>query len=68
MCDAADAWSDCTMTSERIGEDDIARLMKAFNLHDSDGDGLISTAELGKVLHTLGQNPTDAELQVRSLD
>jgi Ca2+-binding EF-hand superfamily protein len=50
--------------ADRIGEDDIARLMEAFNLHDTDKDGLISTAELKGVLHSLGQNPTDAELQV----
>jgi calmodulin len=49
--------------ADRISEDDIAMLMEAFNQHDIDNDGLISTAELGRVLHTLGQNPTDAELQ-----
>ena len=51
--------------ADRISEDDIARLMEAFNQHDKDKDGLISTAELGGVLHTLGQNPTEADLQVR---
>ncbi len=50
--------------ADRLGSEDIARLMEAFAQHDSDGDGLISTEELGRVLHTLGQNPTDAELQV----
>ncbi len=54
--------------ADRLGSEDIARLMEAFNQHDSDGDGLISTEELGRVLHTLGQNPTDAELQVRLLE
>ena len=49
--------------ADRITEDEIAHLMRAFNAHDSDGDGLISTAELAKVLHSLGQNPTEAELQ-----
>jgi len=53
------------MADLSISEEEIARLMSAFNAHDTDGDGLISTAQLGKVLHTLGQNPTDAELQVR---
>ena len=49
--------------ADLIDEDEIARLMEAFTLHDKDKDGLISTAELGQVLHTLGQNPTEAELQ-----
>ncbi len=52
--------------TDRLSDDDIARLMEAFNRHDSDGDGVISTEELGRVLHTLGQNPTDAELQVNN--
>ncbi len=50
--------------TDRLSGEEIARLMGAFNQHDRDGDGLISTEQLGKVLHTLGQNPTDAELQV----
>ncbi|XP_059089650.1 calmodulin-A-like isoform X2 [Tigriopus californicus] len=45
------------------GSEDIARLMEAFHLQDVDQDGLISTKQLGEVLHTLGQNPTEAELQ-----
>ena len=49
--------------ADRISSDDIARLMEAFNRHDTDGDGLISTQELAKVMHTLGQNPTEADLQ-----
>ena len=46
-----------------IGEDDIAQLMKAFALFDTDNDGLIGTNELRRVLHYLGHNPTDVELQ-----
>ena len=53
--------------ADRISEDEIAMLMRAFNKHDTDGDGVISTAELAKVLHSLGQNPTDAELQGTTL-
>lgn len=49
--------------ADRISEDEIAMLMRAFNKHDTDGDGVISTAELAKVLHSLGQNLTAYELQ-----
>lgn len=36
---------------------------EAFSLFDKDGDGIITTKELQYVLRSLGQNPTDAELQ-----
>ena len=49
--------------ADRIHADDIARLMSAFTKHDTDGDGLISTQQLGRVMHSLGQNPTEADLQ-----
>jgi len=36
---------------------------EAFSLFDKDGDGTITTKELGTVMRSLGQNPTDGELQ-----
>ena len=36
---------------------------EAFSLFDKDGDGTISSKELGTVMRSLGQNPTEVELQ-----
>lgn len=40
----------------------IPEFKEAFSLFDKDGDGTISSAELGVVMRSLGQNPSDQEL------
>ena len=41
----------------------LPEFKEAFSLFDKDGDGTISVRELGTVMRSLGQNPTEAELQ-----
>ena len=36
---------------------------EAFSLFDKNGDGTISSTELGTIMRSLGQNPTENELQ-----
>merc|ERR1712151_376802 len=50
------------MTSEQLTEEQIQEFKEAFALFDKDGDGTITTKELGTVMRSLGQNPTEAEL------
>uniref|UniRef100_A0A674IHD9 EF-hand domain-containing protein n=1 Tax=Terrapene triunguis TaxID=2587831 RepID=A0A674IHD9_9SAUR len=49
--------------ADQLTEGQIAEFKEAFSLFDKDGDGSITTSELGTVMRSLGQNPTEAELQ-----
>lgn len=46
----------------KLDETQIQEFKEAFSLFDKDGDGTISTKELGTVMRALGQNPTETEL------
>nr|UPU99502.1 jGCaMP8s [synthetic construct] len=48
---------------DQLTEEQIAEYKEAFSLFDKDGDGTITTKELGTVMRSLGHNPTEAELQ-----
>merc|ERR1711988_1445790 len=50
------------MSADQLTEEQIAEFKEAFSLFDEDGDGTITTKELGTVMRSLGQNPTEAEL------
>ena len=52
-----------TLQADQLTEEQIAEFKEAFSLFDKDGDGTITTKELGTVMRSLGQNPTEAELQ-----
>jgi calmodulin len=49
--------------ADQLSEEQISEFKEAFSLFDRDGDGTITTFELGTVMRSLGQNPTEAELQ-----
>ena len=61
----ADAFTLCVtpLAADQLTEEQIAEFKEAFSLFDKDGDGTITTKELGTVMRSLGQNPTEAELQ-----
>ena len=41
----------------------FAEFREAFALFDKDGDGCITTSELGTVMRSLGQDPSEEDLQ-----
>ena len=49
--------------NNELTEEQIDEFKDAFMLFDQDGDGTITAVELGIVMRSLGQHPTDAELQ-----
>jgi len=53
---------DGTITTEEL-DTQLAEYKNAFSMFDEDGDGTITTEELATVMRSLGQNPTEAELQ-----
>lgn len=49
--------------ADQLTDEQIAEFKEAFSLFDKDGDGTITVKELGTVMKSLGQNPTDKELR-----
>ncbi|KAI1709841.1 EF hand domain-containing protein [Ditylenchus destructor] len=47
---------------EGISEEEMIEYKEAFRLFDKDGNGSISSKELGVAMRSLGQNPTEQEL------
>ncbi|KAL3874260.1 hypothetical protein ACJMK2_037300 [Sinanodonta woodiana] len=48
---------------EQLKEEQIAEFRDAFALFDKEKNGYITHKEMGTVMRTLGQNPTETELQ-----
>eukprot|EP00906_Rhabdomonas_costata_P016358 RCo023460 len=55
---------------DELSQEQITEYKEAFNLFDKDNDGKITTRELGTVIRSLGQNPTESEIQtmIREVD
>ncbi|CAH0044218.1 unnamed protein product [Clonostachys solani] len=49
--------------ADSLTEEQVSEFKEAFSLFDKDGDGEITTKELGTVMRSLGQNPSESELQ-----
>jgi len=49
--------------ADQLTENQIAEFKEVFSLFDKDGDGKITTKELGTAERMMGQNPTEAQLQ-----
>nr|GMD18368.1 Calmodulin [Ipomoea batatas] len=46
-----------------MADDQMAEFRAAFSLFDKDGDGCITRKELGTMMRSLGENPSEADLQ-----
>jgi calmodulin len=49
--------------AESLTDEQVAEFREAFALFDKNGDGEITSKELGTVMRSLGQNPSESELQ-----
>ncbi|ODQ64286.1 calmodulin [Nadsonia fulvescens var. elongata DSM 6958] len=48
--------------ADQLSEQQISEFKEAFSLFDKDSDGQITSKELGTVMRSLGQNPSESEL------
>ena len=48
---------------QQVSEEKLKEIQETFSLFDKNGDGTISVAELGFVMHDLGHKMTEKEVQ-----
>lgn len=58
------------LDKKAIAQEEVDKLWEAFKVFDGDGNGGISAEELGQVMQSLGQNPSNTELRdmIKSVD
>merc|ERR1719325_456328 len=49
--------------SVKLTDEEMDAFKETFMMFDKDGDGTVSTRELGAVMRSLGNNPTEEELE-----
>ncbi|KAJ9602693.1 hypothetical protein H2200_012887 [Cladophialophora chaetospira] len=50
-------------TNAKLSDEELQAFKDVFALFDKDGSGTITAQELGEIMKSLGQNPSDSELQ-----
>ena len=55
---------DLDMLISNLSDDQIFEFKEAFQIFDKDGDGSITTNELGNVMRAFGQNPSEEEINL----
>nr|GLL32140.1 calmodulin-like protein 2 isoform X2 [Ipomoea trifida] len=58
-----EAWEAIQIKYQGMTDDQMAEFRAAFSLFDKDGDGCITRKELGTMMRSLGENPSEADLQ-----
>ncbi|KIW82217.1 hypothetical protein Z517_05244 [Fonsecaea pedrosoi CBS 271.37] len=51
------------VTHKHLSDEEVKAYKDVFALFDKDGSGTITAQELGEIMKSLGQNPSDSELQ-----
>ncbi|XP_023235515.1 calmodulin-like [Centruroides sculpturatus] len=53
---------------DQLTDEQISEFREAFSLFDKEGNGTITGKELGTLMRSLGQNPTEAQLKAMIQD
>merc|ERR1711971_267382 len=59
----AEQWSEVVSGEQQLTEEQISDFKEVFSLIDKNADGAITIKELGSAMRSMGQSPTEEELQ-----